>query len=89
VKAVINDGEVPIDEGELNRIAAQLDDEFNPGLDPGHREIGYVLLVFPFNTDGPRRCHVLSNGAERSAVTSLFKELLAQFEGMPTGEGHG
>lgn len=50
------------------------------------REIGIVVLMFPFGaTDG--RCNFISNGADRAEIVSLFKEMISRFEGQPATKG--
>jgi hypothetical protein len=39
-----------------------------------------VLLVFEFGDD-PGRCNFISNGADRRDIVTLFKEMIARFEG--------
>lgn len=53
------------------------------------REVGFVLLVFPFGDEPASRCNFISNGADRRDVVNLFKEMIARFEGQPEIEGHG
>ena len=44
------------------------------------REVGFVLLVFPFNSkDG--RCNYISNGADRKDIIKLFREQIKRFKG--------
>jgi hypothetical protein len=70
----------------MNAIASVLDKTLN-GARRGHaREIGFVLLVFPFGAE-PGRCNYISN-ADRDDVVTLLKEQVARFEGQPETEGH-
>ena len=53
------------------------------------REVGFVLLVFPFGEGQHERCNFISNGADRRDIVTLFKEMIARFEGQPEVTGHG
>jgi hypothetical protein len=68
---------------QMNAIAEALDDVFNPGKSGNDRETGFVLLVFPFGEADTGRCNFISNGADRKDVVSLFKEMIARFQGQP------
>jgi hypothetical protein len=76
-------GDAPIQEEYremMNGLARGIDDVLN-GVDVRPKTVGFVLLVFPFDsTDG--RCNYISNGA-RADIKVLLKEQLARFEGMP------
>lgn len=52
------------------------------------RKVGFVLLVFEFGDDPASRCNFISNGADRRDIVSLFKEMIARFEGQPEMKGH-
>jgi hypothetical protein len=70
----------------MNGIAAGIDAAFNGEAKGADRKVGFVLLTFPFGaTDG--RCNFISNGADRSDIVTLFKEMIARFEGMPGAKG--
>lgn len=63
-------------------------DEFFNGKDKGQeRKVGIVMLVFPFG-DKTGRCNFMSNGADRRDIVTLFKEMIARFEGQPEMKGH-
>jgi hypothetical protein len=73
-------GSGPIEQAyidKMNVLALVLDEMFNEDLD--HKEIGFILMVFPFE-DRPGRCNYISN-ADRKDVVTLLKEQLAYFEG--------
>lgn len=80
-------GDAPIEAQHyevMNAIASVLDETFNPS---GKKEIGFVLLVFPYgDTEG--RCNFISNGANRTDIVTLFKEMIARFEGQPEMKGN-
>lgn len=75
----------------LNAIAGGLDDVLNGDKTGADREVGFVLLVFPFTgPDGKKyegRANYISN-AKREDIVVLLKEQLARFEGWPEMEGH-
>jgi hypothetical protein len=81
-------GDGPIEPGhiqQMNMIAYVLDDVFNGDRNGEIRErtTGFVLLVFPFNSDDGR-CNYISNGADRKDIARLFREQIARIE---EGEG--
>lgn len=86
-------GDGPIEEQyreQMIAVAHAVDDFLNgeqlPEL-PRNRKVGFVLLMFPFDSsDG--RCNYISN-AERADVKVLLREQLARFEGSPDVRGHG
>ena len=85
-------GDAPIQEvyrQKMNQLAAALDEFFNGDKAGPHarsakdeRKVGFVLLVFEFG-DEPGRCNFISNGADRRDIVTLFKEMIARFEGQP------
>jgi len=66
----------------MNAVAAGLDTIFNGDAKGNDRQVGFVLLVFPFG-DNSGRANFISNGADRKDLVVLFKELIARFEGQP------
>lgn len=84
-------GDAPIQEEyrvQMTAIAMAIDEVFNPGQKAPNKTVGFVLLTFPFGShDG--RCNFLSNGADRQDIVTLFKEMIARFEGQPEVKGHG
>ena len=82
-------GDAPVERkyvNEMKAIAAALDETFNGGLKGNDRPTGFILLVFPFG-EREGRCNFISNGADRSDVVTLMKEMIARFEGQPEMEG--
>jgi len=83
-------GDAPIDEayrGRMQELAKTLDIYFNGNKEGADRDTGFVLLVFPLgDIDG--RCNFISNGADRKDIVTLFKEMIARFEGQPEIKGH-
>jgi hypothetical protein len=84
-------GDAPIEEAyreQMQRVAQGLDQLFNGDFHGPDRSVGFVLLVFPFNShDG--RANFISNGAGRRDLIVMFKELIARFEGQPEMTGRG
>lgn len=72
---------------DMNAIAAALDEFLNGKLKGNARQVGFVLLVFPFGDDPKGRCNFISNGADRRDVVTLMKEMIARFEGQPELSG--
>jgi hypothetical protein len=71
----------------LNGVAKALDGTFNGNARGADREVGFVLLVFPFG-EKAGRCNYISNGADRRDIITLFKEQIKRFEGQPDMTGH-
>ncbi|MBO0715835.1 MAG: hypothetical protein J2P55_00670 [Rhizobiales bacterium] len=90
-------GDGPIEERyrqQMNGLAAAIDELFNGSESaphaqgkPDQRKVGFVLLVYEFG-DEPGRCNFISNGADRKDIVTLFKEMIARFEGQPEVSGH-
>jgi hypothetical protein len=86
-------GDAPISDEyrqKMNVIASILDEGFNGIAKGADRKTGFVLLVFPFNDLDPvgmTRCNFISNGADRKDLVTLFKEMIARFEGQPDVQG--
>lgn len=82
-------GDAPIEPQHheaMNVAARTLDGYFNGDRKGKDRRVGFVLLVFPFDShDG--RCNFISNGADRKDIVVLFKEMIARFEGQPEMRG--
>lgn len=71
----------------MNGLARALDETFNEGCLAGERHTGFVLLAFPFGDVGSR-VNFISNGAGRTDLVCLFKEMIARFEGQPEMKGN-
>jgi hypothetical protein len=83
-------GDAPIDRkyrDEIAAVAAVLDSIFNGEKRGPDREVGFVLLVFPFG-EKQGRCNYVSNGADRRDIVTLMKEQIKRFEGQPDMTGH-
>lgn len=83
-------GDAPIQEKyrqQMQVIAATLDEFLNGDAKGAAREAGFVLLVFPFGNADGGRCNFISNGADRRDIVTLFREMIARFEGQPEQSG--
>ena len=67
---------------KMQAVANVLNEVFNGELRGPRRTTGFVLMVFPFG-DKTGRCNYISNGADRSDIVTLMKEMIARFEGQP------
>lgn len=82
-------GDAPIETEYIEKMTAvanALDELFNGDVKGAARKTGFVLLVFPFH-ESEGRCNFISNGADRKDIVTLFKEMIARFEGQPEMEG--
>lgn len=83
-------GDAPIDAAyrqQMNDMASMLDEYFNGNAHGDARKVGFVLLVFEYGEkDG--RCNFISNGADRKDIVTLFKEMIARFEGQADVRGN-
>ena len=68
---------------QMLAIASVLDETFNGKARGPDKNVGFVLLVFPFGAGSSPRCNFISNGAARKDVVVLMKEMIARFEGQP------
>jgi hypothetical protein len=67
-------------------VASALDELFNGEVKGPARNVGFVLLVFPFG-EGEGRCNYISNGADRGDIVTLFNEQIKRFESQPEMKG--
>lgn len=84
-------GDAPIEErhhAQITAIVQTLDKVFNGDKHGNDREVGFVLMVFPFG-DRSGRCNYASNGADRRDIVTLMREMIARFEGQPEMKGSG
>lgn len=82
-------GDAPIEATyaeKMNVMAGALDEYFNGKIGGPDRKTGFVLLVFPFGDD-EGRTNFISNGADRRDIVTLFREMIARFEGQPEMSG--
>lgn len=74
-------GDAPIEKRfarQMKQVARELDARFNPDTAGVDRTVGFVLLVFPYNSDDGR-CSYISNGADRGDVLRLLEEQARRF----------
>ena len=82
-------GDAPIEQAyreRMNDIGRILDETFNGDAKGKERKVGFVLLVFPFDSH-EGRANYISN-ADRRDIVTLFKEQIKRFEGQPEMTGH-
>jgi len=72
---------------QMEAVMRTLDEFMNGEARGRDRRTGIVVLMFPFG-DVTGRCNFMSNGADRKDLVTLFKEMIARFEGQPEIEGH-
>jgi hypothetical protein len=70
----------------MRRLGRTIDKMLNGDLKGSDREVGFVLLVFPFG-DHEGRCNYISS-ADRHDVVVMLKEQIARFECQPETKGH-
>jgi hypothetical protein len=83
-------GDGPIDpeyRRMMNGVAEALDCTFNGDARGVERKVGFVLLLFAYG-EKQGRCNFISNGANRKDIVTLFKEMIARFEGQPDMTGN-
>jgi hypothetical protein len=83
-------GDAPIEaehREKMNQLAQAIDQLFNGDKRGNDRNVGFVLLVFPFG-DKEGRANYISNGADRKDIVTLFREQIKRFEGQPEITGH-
>lgn len=68
-------------------VVKMLDDIFNGEVRGQDRQIGFVLLVFPFGEADKGRVNYMSNGADRADIVAMMKHQIARFEGQPDISG--
>ena len=68
---------------QMNDIASALDSVFNGDKKHPNKEVGFVLLVFKYGDADASRMNYISNGADRKAIATMFREMAARFEGQP------
>jgi hypothetical protein len=72
---------------QMRGIAHALEQIFNGDRRGDERKTGFVLLVFPFGEADKGRCDFVSNCADRCDFVTLFKGMIARFEGEPEIKG--
>ena len=71
---------------QMVAVMKTLDEFINPGQKAPNKTTGIVVLMFDYG-EGPGRCNFISNGADRRDIVTLFKEMIARFEGQPEVSG--
>jgi len=82
-------GDAPIEakyREDMRAVVKSLDKIFNGTARGAEREVGFILLVYPFGSD-EGRCNYISNGADRQDVVAMMKHQIARFEGQPEQKG--
>jgi hypothetical protein len=73
---------------QMQGVAEALDSAFNGDAKHPNKKVGFVVLLFQYGShDG--RANYISNGCDRKDIVSLFKEMIARFEGQPEMTGRG
>jgi hypothetical protein len=72
---------------KMQAVAQTIDVFFNGEKTGKNRTVGFVMLLFEYGTT-TGHCNFISNGANRKDIVTLFKEMVAKFEGQPDIEGH-
>lgn len=71
---------------KMNRIMTVLDQAFNGDAKGVNRDVGLILLMFPFG-EKEGCCNYISNGADRKDIVTMFRELIRRLEGAPETKG--
>lgn len=82
-------GDAPVEaeyHDKMVAIVQALDETFNGAAKAPNKQVGFVLMVFPYG-EATGRCNYMSNGADRRDVVTLMKEMIARFEGQPEVTG--
>ena len=77
-------GDGPIEES-IREVMNSLAEALDRVLNSGRRKTGFILITFPFGTDGGR-CNYISN-AKRDDVVALLKHQISRYEGWPDTKG--
>ena len=72
----------------MNALASALDEIVNEGKRGKDRDWGFVLMMFPVWRPLRALGNYISNGADRTDVVTLMKEMIARFEGQPEMGGN-
>ena len=82
-------GDAPVEAAYHDKMVAvvqAIDEFFNADKKGDARQVGFVLMTFPYG-DTTGRCNYMSNGADRRDMVNLMKEMLTRFEGQPEMSG--
>jgi hypothetical protein len=64
----------------MKSIAAEINREINGKAHAPNPELGFVLLIFPFNGPEGARTNYVSNASRKDILVAL-KEIVARFDG--------
>lgn len=64
---------------KMTEVARALDEIFNGDSRGDQRQVGFVLLVFPFG-EKEGRCNYISNGADRADMVKFLREQANRFD---------
>lgn len=81
----------PIDEQYrlmMNAVCHHLDAAFNGDEKGAARQVGFVLLVFPFG-DQCGRVNYISNGCDRQEIARMMREVATRFDGQEVASAKG
>jgi hypothetical protein len=82
-------GDAPVEADYVEQMTAVMgavDELFNGPLKGPDKKVGIVILTFLYG-DKTGRCNFMSNGADRRDIVTLFREMIARFEGQPEIKG--
>jgi hypothetical protein len=82
-------GDAPVEAAyaeQMGAIMKALDEFMNGDLKGPDKKVGIVVLTFRYGDD-TGRCNFMSNGADRRDIVTMFKEMIARFEGQPEVKG--
>ncbi len=74
---------------QMLSMASGLDDVLNGERKARNlpRDVGFVLLVFPYGEHDGGQVNYVSNGADRTEIAILFKEIMARWAGQADVSG--
>lgn len=82
-------GDAPVQaeyHAKMETVMRTIDEYMNGEARGPDRKVGIVVMMFPYG-DVSGRCNYMSNGANRSDIVTLMREMIARFEGQPALSG--
>lgn len=82
-------GDAPVQaeyHAKMEAVMHTIDEYMNGAARGPDRKVGIVVMMFPYG-DVSGRCNYMSNGANRSDIVTLMREMIARFEGQPALSG--
>ena len=73
---------------KMQGVAEAIDVTFNGQVAAPNKQIGFVLLLFPYGEPQASRLNYISNGPNRADIAMMFREMAAKFDGQPQVTGH-